>query len=62
MYIPLTRDVPQGSVLGPLLFSILTCNLTQQIETCNIHINADDTQLYHSLYYNEYMQAFLQHL
>ena len=42
----IVNGVPQGSVIGPLLFSIMVYDIKQVMEECDYHMYADDTQAY----------------
>lgn len=39
------KGVPQGSILGPILYTIYTYDLPEVIKNCKVHLYADDTQL-----------------
>ena len=43
----LLHGVPQGSILGPLLFSLFVNDITDCIKYSKFHMYADDLQVYH---------------
>lgn len=44
----ISSGVPQGSVLGPLLFLIYTADMFNKVTACKLQGYADDLQMYHS--------------
>lgn len=46
--LPVPRGVPQGSIVGPLLFTMYSNDLPNVLTGCKIRMYADDVQLYTS--------------
>lgn len=44
--LPLFYGVPQGTILGPLMFSLYISDFHSVVKDCTVHHYADDTQIY----------------
>ena len=52
------NGVPQGSILGPLLFTVLVSDISETIQSGSYHTYADDLQFYLSFKPDESVNAF----
>lgn len=55
--VELDKGVPQGSILGPLLFTLYTFTFPSKLTYCRSHFYADDSQIYYSFFPNDYLNA-----
>lgn len=58
-FLNILTGVPQGSILGPLLYSIYTSQFNKSLQFCEYHMYADDTQLYFSFKPSDVINANL---
>ena len=60
--LPVSSGVPQGSLLGPMLFPIYVNNLPDSVMTSHVAMFADDTKIHKQIKSQEdaaYLQAGL---
>ena len=57
-----TSGIPQGSVIGPLLFVIFINDLQENIKSSELFLFADDMKLFHAIYIDEDCTSLQQDL
>ena len=57
-WVSIKNGVPQGSILGPLLFTVLVSDISDSINTGSYHTYADDVQWYLKFKAEEGIEAF----
>jgi hypothetical protein len=45
-FLNITKGVPQGLILGPVLFTVYINNIDLSANNCNLHLYADDSVVY----------------
>ena len=60
-FLPITCGVPQGSILGPLLFLVYINDLPKVLTFSNVTMYADDTAIYYSAKDSKMIKQCMQH-
>lgn len=57
----ISKGVPQGSVLGPLLFAVYTADFSKYLQYSDSHQYADDFQMYFNFLLNDTAVEYINH-
>ena len=56
-YVPVTSEVPQSTVLGPLMFLLYINDINKNITSSKLKLFADDCVIYKTIYSKDYSIA-----